>query len=91
MYKDENDYEIQPTLDFKECKEYKSSVNFKIDTNFDEYDENDIEQFKLIKYKIYTEGPLLAALQSNKNKVIFKQIILIFIFLNIYLFIKIFI
>ena len=71
MYKDENEYEIKPTLDFKDCEDYKSSVDFTVDTNFDEFDENDAEQYKLIKYKIYTEGPLLAAMQSNYNFFLF--------------------
>ena len=52
-------------MDFKDCEEYKSSVDFTVDTNIDEYDENDADQYNLIKYKIYTEGPLLAAMQSN--------------------------
>jgi len=42
-----------------------------VDKNFDEYDENNDEQYKLIKYKIYSEGPLLAAMQSNYFYLIF--------------------
>lgn len=52
-------------MDFKDCSDYKSSVNFTVDNNFDEYDEKNDDEFKLIKYKLYTEGPLLAALQSK--------------------------
>lgn len=65
LYLDENPYEINPTLDFKDCIDYKPSTNFNLDNNFDEYDEKIDEEFKLIKYKLYTEGPLLAGLQSK--------------------------
>jgi hypothetical protein len=72
---DENKYEIKQTLDFNECFEYKSSIDFTINTNIDELDENKEEQFKMIKLIIYNEGPLLAALNSK----------LIFIILFFYL------
>ena len=65
QYKDENDYTIiKETKSFKECENYRSSVDYKIDPTVLELDELIDDDFIKIKYKLYVEGPLLAALQS---------------------------
>lgn len=65
QYKDENDYSIiKETKSFKQCENYNSSIDYKIDPNIDEFDEINDDDFKMIKYKLFLEGPLLAVLQS---------------------------
>lgn len=66
QYKDENDYSIiKETKSFKECENYKSSVDYQIDENVEELDELNEDDFKIIKYKLFLEGPILAVLQSK--------------------------
>lgn len=68
QYKDENDFEIiKETKSFKECSNYNSSIDIQLDTNIIELDETKQDDLKLIKYKLFMEGPLLAILQSNKS------------------------
>jgi len=79
QYKDENDYTIiKETKSFKQCEKYNSSIDYKIDTNIGEFDEINDEDFKMIKFKLFREGPLLAVLQSVVSYKIINNIIFSF-------------
>ena len=73
QYLDENPYKlIRDSFDtpayFPECSIFNSSIkNVTIDTDYQIYDENNDDEYNLIKNLIFQEGPLLAYLDSTNN------------------------
>jgi hypothetical protein len=57
-------YTIINKSQFPECKlDGEEKIN--IDEKYDVYEENKSDDLDQIKYLLYTEGPLLAAVESN--------------------------
>jgi hypothetical protein len=70
QYLDENPYVILRDSEelpghFPECKNYNSSVNYKVNPNYEILNESSKSDYLKIKKIIFEEGPVLAMIDSN--------------------------
>ncbi len=70
QYEDENPYQLLRDSDdqpgyFPKCATYKSSVDFKVKSDYDFYIDNVSSDFEQIKRLIFEEGPILAMIDSK--------------------------